>query len=332
MLKTKMLNANISQNLMAAISLIKQGELVAVPTETVYGLAADAKNINAVKKIFIAKNRPSNHPLIVHIASVEKLSEWAKEIPAITKVLAEHFWPGPLTIVLKKIESVNDIVTGGLETIAIRVPNNRALLKIINTLDTGLAAPSANLYKKISPTTPEHVMFGLSGKIAAILDSGPCEIGIESTILDLTKSTPQILRHGPITKKMLENVLKISIDAPQEHSEIIPGNMKNHYQPYTESLLISFDQIEKIISSEKNSRKLFGIMHHSDFKDKHTNTLRKKMPTDKSDYTRLMYDTLHYLDNIHANKILIEHPPNEEDWQDVLDRLLKATSRKNDIG
>jgi len=330
MLKTKILNAKIKQDLLSAVSLIKAGQLVAVPTETVYGLAADAKNVDAVKKIFIAKNRPSNHPLIVHIASFEKLSEWAKDIPTITKVLAENFWPGPLTLVLNKIESVDDIITGGLETIAIRVPKNHALLKILNILDTGLAAPSANLYKKISPTTPEHVMVGLSGKIAAILDSGPCKIGIESTILDLTKPTPKILRHGPITKKMLEDVLKFPIDAPEKHSEKISGNMRNHYQPSTQSLLMSLEQIQKIVSLPENSKILFGIMHQSDFEDIYKNVVRKKMPLDKLDYTSLMYSTLHYLDKIDANKILIECPPNEDIWKDVLDRLTKATTEKSD--
>lgn len=328
MLKTKILKASVKQDLMDAASLIKEGELVAVPTETVYGLAADARNISAVQKIYSAKNRPSDHPLIVHIASFEKLSQWAEDIPSSAKILADTFWPGPLTLVLKKAQSVDKVITGGLETVAVRVPNNGALLDLLHILDTGLAAPSANPYKKISPTTAEHVFAGLSGKIAAILDAGPCGVGIESTILDLTKSKPTILRHGPITKLMLEDALNMVVDAPEQHTERISGNMENHYQPNTETLLVSFDQIETILSLPENATKMFGVMHYSDFELIHNNVISQAMTTDKLEYARLMYQALHDLDKQGVNQILIEYPPREEHWNDVLDRLTRAAKRK----
>jgi len=329
MLETKVLKADLEEDLMMAAFLIKQGELVAVPTETVYGLAADASNSKAVEKIFIAKGRPSDHPLIVHVASFEKILKWAKDIPIAAKVLADIFWPGPLTLVLKKSDLAGDVVTGGLNTIAIRVPKNKAFLRLLEVLDTGIAAPSANPHKRISPTTSEHVMYGLSGKIAAVLDAGPCQLGIESTILDLTSSIPKILRHGPITKKMLEDVLKVTIESPEEHSEKISGNMKDHYQPYAKTFIKSLKDIQNIISLSSNLHEKIGVMHYSELVGEHKNIVIRKMPQDKLGYANSMYDSLHYLDQMGVSQIFVEIPSAEEDWRDVLDRLSKASAKNN---
>ena len=328
-IKTKILNADKEKDILEAISMIQKGKIIAVPTETVYGLAADARNINAVKKIFSVKNRPSNHPLIVHIASFEQLSEWAKDIPPVTSIIATHFWPGPITLLLKKNDLVNDVVTGGLKTIAIRIPQNKALLKILHLLNTGLAAPSANPYKRISPTTSQHVMSGLSGKIDAVLDGGPCQIGIESTILDLTKSRMRILRHGPITKKMIEKIVKVSIESPSIHLKNVPGNMKSHYQPYTKTSLMSLHEIEIQLSQTKNKEKLFGVIHYSDFKSTYTNIKTIKLSKNKTQYGRLMYQALHDLDKINVHQILVEAPPNKDAWNDIYDRLSKASAIDN---
>jgi len=327
--KTKILNADKEQDIVEAVSIIQRGEIVAVPTETVYGLAADARNVDAVKKIFAVKNRPANHPLIVHIASFEKLSEWAKDIPPVAAIIAKHFWPGPITLLLKKNDLVNDVVTGGLNTIAIRVPHNKAFLKMLELLNTGLAAPSANPHKRISPTTAQHVMSGLSGKIEAILDGGPCQIGVESTILDVTKDRISILRHGPITKKMIEDVLKVSIDSPLVHGENVPGNMKIHYQPYTQTLLMSFDEIKRRLSEPMDEEKVFGIIHYSDLVCLHKNIKAERLPSDKNGYSKLLYQALHAMDGIGACQIWVETPPLEDDWSDVLDRLSKASATDN---
>lgn len=322
---TKILNADKEEDISEAISIIQRGKIIAIPTETVYGLAADARNIHAVKQIFTIKNRPSNHPLIVHIASFENLSEWAKDIPPVAAIIAKHFWPGPITLLLKKNDLVNDVVTGGLKTIAIRVPQNKALLKILSLLNTGLAAPSANPHKRISPTTIQHVISGLSGKIEAVLDDGPCHIGIESTILDLTKSRMRILRHGPITKKMIEDVVKTSIDSPSTHLEKVPGNMKSHYQPYTKTSLLSLSEIQMQLSQEKNQEKLFGIIHYSELNCTYKNIKAIKLSKNKIQYSRLIYQALHELDTIHAQQILVETPPNQDEWHDIVDRLSKAS-------
>jgi L-threonylcarbamoyladenylate synthase len=325
-IKTKILNPRKKKDILEAVSMIQNGQIIAVPTETVYGLAADARNVNAVEKIFIVKNRPSNHPLIVHIASFEKLSEWAKDIPPIASIIAQHFWPGPITLLLKKNDSINDVVTGGLKTIAVRIPKNKALLKILHLLNTGLAAPSANLYKRISPTSSQHVMSSLSGKIDAVLDGGPCHVGIESTILDLTENKIRILRHGPITKKMLEKVLKISIESPSAHLTKVPGNMKTHYQPYTKTLLMSLDQIKEHLSLPVHQEKLFGVIHYSDLGSVYSNTKTILFKKNKNEYARKIYQALHELDRIDAYQILVETPPQKESWRDVLDRLSKASS------
>lgn len=322
--KTKILYADQEKDIIEAVAIIKSGELIAVPTETVYGLAADAKNIDAVKKIFIVKNRPSNHPLIVHIGSFEELSEWAKDIPPITALIAKHFWPGPITLLLKKNDAINDVVTGGLDTIAIRIPQNKALLKILHILKTGLAAPSANPHKRISPTSSEHVMSGLSGKIEAVLDDGPCQIGVESTILDLTKETMSILRHGPISKKMIEKVVKVSINSPETHTQSVPGNMKSHYQPYTTTSMMDLAQLEEEISKKENSGKIFGVIHYSNLKKAYTNIQPINLSKNKAQYSQQIYKALHELDGLHTDKILIECPPKKDAWNDIFDRLLRA--------
>lgn len=329
--ETKLLQANKKEDVLIAADLLRASELVAVPTETVYGLAADAKNPEAVQKIFVAKGRPLNHPLIVHISSFEKINYWVQEVSPLAKVIAERFWPGPITLLFKKAEHISPVVTGGLDTIAIRIPKNTVLLELLDILDTGLAAPSANPHKRISPTTAEHVLDGLSGKIAAVLDAGPCGVGVESTILDLTCKTPTILRQGPITQAMLEDVLQVPVKIAQDHSSRVAGNMKEHYQPHTKALLMTFKEIQEYILSPKNRDQMFAVMHYSEFenvvKNESTNTAFQKMPFDKKDYARIMYKTLHDLDAMQVDQILIEEPPKKDHWGDVWDRLSKATAK-----
>lgn len=329
--KTKLLQSNKKEDVMIAAELLRASELVAVPTETVYGLAADAKNSQAVEKIFLVKDRPSNHPLIVHISSFEKISYWVQDIPPLAKSIAKHFWPGPITILFKKAKHISPVVTGGLDTIAIRIPSSPVLIELLDILDTGLAAPSANPHKRISPTTAEHVLSGLSGKIAAVLDGGPCNVGVESTILDLTCEVPTILRQGPITQAMLEEVLSVPVIVPKDHVSKVAGNMKEHYQPHTQASLLSFDEIQKYITLFDNKDKHFAVMHHSEFEksiiDRAGNVLFKKMPIDKDDYARIMYKVLHDLDAAHLDQILIEQPPKQNHWGDILDRLSKATAK-----
>lgn len=302
-----------------AIELLRQGEIVAIPTETVYGLAADATNESAVMKIFIAKERPSDHPLIVHIDSLERVNDWAQEIPGNAIKLAKHFWPGPLTMILKKKKSVSKVVTGGLETVALRVPNHKLTLEIIRTLGKGLAAPSANSHKRTSPTKPEHVLKTLYGKISAVLDGGPCEVGVESTIIDLTLQEPRIIRPGAITGHMIEAVLGIKISKKEDPFQRAPGNMAIHYQPEKPLFIMSFEEILEKTKAEPNA----AVMHYDKIGNL-SDALSFKMPKDKAGYSKTLYETLYKIDQSNANKILVQAPPRSEEWNDVNDRLEKA--------
>jgi L-threonylcarbamoyladenylate synthase len=319
-MKTKLLNA---YQIDEAISLLKAGEIVALPTETVYGLAADANNESAIRKIFVAKNRPTSHPLIVHIDSFDRIKEWTDEIPDYAYKLSEHFWPGPLTILLNKKPSISNIITGSSTKIALRIPNNHLMLQIIKSVGGALVAPSANSHKKLSPTKAEHVIQDLSGKISAVLNGGACNIGIESTIIDLTTKIPIILRLGSITKDMIKKALQINIEESQSHTEQVPGNMLAHYQPNTPSFLMTLSEIKNYIHGSEDHD--IAVMHYSFFESDKVKLY--PISSDRTDFTKTMYDTLHNIDKSRFKKILIELPP--ESWSDVNDRLYKAQYNNN---
>ena len=213
-----------------AVKYLKDDLLIGLPTETVYGLAALASRPKAIAKIFQVKARPTSHPLILHLANYRQLEKWARNIPAYVEVLCDNFWPGPLTIVLQRTERVCDAITGARETVAIRVPNNQVALTLLKKLDDGLVAPSANRFGKVSPTSAKHVVDDLADEVALVLDGGNSEIGVESTILDCTRSSPQILRLGAITKDELESVAKISIALSDGESRA-SGMLEKHYAP-----------------------------------------------------------------------------------------------------
>ena len=251
------------ENIKRAGKLIRAGELVAFPTETVYGLGADGLNSTACRKIYTAKGRPSDNPLILHFANLSKVETAAKILPAAEKLFAA-FCPGPLTIILPKTKFVPDDVTGGLSTVGVRFPDNDIARALIKAADCPIAAPSANLSGRPSPTTPQAVFNDLRGKIEIILDGGACQFGVESTIIDVTSDIPEILRPGAITKEMLEEILgevkvaKNSTDKPRA-----PGMKYTHYAPKVPLTLIESSD-EKIFRREiKNLRaenKIVGIM------------------------------------------------------------------------
>ncbi|MGX6979578.1 L-threonylcarbamoyladenylate synthase [Vagococcus elongatus] len=222
--------------LQQAVSALLKGELVAFPTETVYGLGADATNSEAVKKVFEAKGRPSDNPLIVHVASKEDVSLYAQGITSEAKKIMAAFWPGPLTLIFEiKPDAFNPVVTGGLSTAAFRMPDNHLTLSLIKKTGRPLVGPSANISGKPSPTTAEHVLHDLRGKIAGVLDDGPTKVGVESTVLDMTTNPPMILRPGAVTKEDLEQVIdKAAIDcslAGAEETPKSPGMKYKHYAP-----------------------------------------------------------------------------------------------------
>lgn len=315
------------RGLEAAVQLLTEGECVALPTETVYGLAALADDTAAVAKIFAAKRRPPNHPLIVHLPSTEHMSAWAEDIPDIAYRLADQFWPGPLTLLLRRRADVASIVTGGMETVALRVPSHPLFLSILQRLDRGLAAPSANLYKQLSPTTAEQVMKSLSGRIAAVLDGGPCEFGLESTILDLVADSPSILRAGPVARGQIESVLGRPVQMPVSHDVAVPGNVESHYQPSTSLQMMTTEQL---VAASVNSRSgyLVWSSRAASMLDSASldGTRIRQLAEDPLFYGRDLYRSLYELDQLDLDGIIVESPPISEIWMAVNDRLRRAAN------
>ena len=318
-MQTERLSAEKPEDIALAAKLLLAGELVAVPTETVYGLAADATNPDAVKKIFEAKNRPADHPLITHIHNSDALNKWAKDIPNWVPDLVEKFWPGPLTLILEKHDSASEIITGGHATIGLRMPNHPALLQLLQTHKLAIAAPSANPYKRLSPTTADQVLRGLEGKIAAVLDGGPCTVGTESTILSAVNNQPRILREGPITQSELQKHVPMEIANPDNHDMAVPGNKEDHYQPGTPTYLKTTDEL---LALEDTT---IGALAYS------PDTISLALPHLRhlghsvNHYRHDMYSALHALDQLDLSEIWVEHPPKKEGWRDIIDRLRKAS-------
>jgi len=252
-----------------AVKLLKNEEIVAIPTETVYGLAANAFIEKAVAKIFVAKGRPADNPLIVHISDASQLDELVEKVPLKAKKLIKEFWPGPLTIVLKKSKKVPDIVTAGLDSVAVRMPSNKIALEVIKQCGFPLAAPSANSSTLPSPTKAKHVLDDLNGKIPLILDEGQCEVGLESTVISLIGKIPQILRPGKVTLEEIEQVIgKVNVHNPQnapalKEKPISPGMKYRHYSPRAEVILISSEKNFEEEVFELSSDKKIGIISFS---------------------------------------------------------------------
>jgi L-threonylcarbamoyladenylate synthase len=225
------------ESITAAVAVLRRGGLVGLPTETVYGLAADAENELAVRRIFAVKGRPSTHPLIVHIADRTALESWAREVPPAAWKLAEAFWPGPLTLVLPRSGRASDAVTGGQETVALRVPGHPVALAVLRSFGGGVAAPSANRFGQVSPTRAEHVRADLGSEVDLVIDGGAARVGVESTIVDLTRKEPVVLRPGGVPREELERVLGCKVSLAKGGAVRAPGTLRSHYAPRAGVLL-----------------------------------------------------------------------------------------------
>ena len=320
---TLLLDARNPADVERAETLLSQGKLVAVPTETVYGLAADADNSEAVEQIYAAKNRPADHPLIVHIGRVEDLETWAVDIPDIAYHLVKLFWPGPLTLVLNKNPAINNVVTGGLDTIALRMPAHPVLLDLLKKTGLGLAAPSANPYGQLSPTSAEQVMATMKGKVHAVLDGRQCEIGLESTIVDPRSIPLRILRSGPITASQLRNATGLEVITPKKHIEAVPGNVATHYKPNAALKLVDkATLLERLPTLEKQ---IACLVYSTEF-DAFNSDQIKRLVADRQAYAKQLYRSIYELDKPQITEIWVETPPTEEDWLDVNDRLARASA------
>lgn len=316
-------------NIQKAVRLLHQGNLVAIPTETVYGLGADAKNPEAVKRIFAAKGRPADHPLIAHLPDKAALTDWAIEIPDNAWKLAEHFWPGPLTLVLLKHPDVPMEVTGGQNTVALRVPNHPVALSVLQAFGGGIAAPSANRFCRISPTQASHVEEELGDKVDMILDGGACEVGLESTIVDLSGELPKLLRPGQISKAEIESVLQQPLLLPEADEKIhAPGMMEVHYAPEAHTILCNIEQIKEILTGEVFHRNYkIGVLTYDNKLESAINVQVIVMPKEVNAYSHDLYNALRQLDNDWIDIILVEMPPQTEVWLAVNDRLEKSAKQ-----
>jgi len=329
-----MLKPELHAQIETAAAILRQGGVVAFPTETVYGLGADASNPAAVRRIFEIKGRPADHPLIVHLADESQLSHWAREVPDAARLLARYFWPGPLTLILPRSQHVSDVVTGGQDTVGLRVPNHPVALALLRAMGpTGaLAAPSANRYGRISPTTAEHVREELGNTVDMILDGGSCQVGLESTIVRFVGNTVTVLRPGGIPLAALEEVLqqKIAVVDSTGSSIRVSGSLLSHYAPVTPlEILPSADLWGRACELEAQGLCVATLEWSAPdaIHPEHARIVRSTMPADPAAYGQLLYATLRQLDGAHFDRLLAEAPPKTAGWLAVADRLRRASYR-----
>jgi len=295
------------------------GGLVAFPTETVYGLGADASSAEALARLYRVKGRPADHPVIVHFASADDAFTWARDVPEAAKKLAERFWPGPLTLVLKRSQKAKDFITGGQDTVGIRVPSHPVAHELLRLFGGGIAAPSANRFGLVSPTTAAHVREDLGGDVDLVLEGGPTEVGIESTILDLSAGSPVLLRPGRISRQDLETVLESPVLEKTASSPRHSGGLERHYAPRTPARLVPAYALNREISHRKNRVAVLAFSRPDERVD-----YWLRMPRDPHAYAQKLYGALRELDSAGCDEILVEAPPEAAEWAAVRDRLLRA--------
>lgn len=316
-----------------AADILRRGGLVAFPTETVYGLGANALDATAVARIFAAKGRPATNPIIVHVADAAMIDLVAdirgltpRGSPEGVHKLAERFWPGPLTLVLPKNPNVPDIVTAGGLTVAVRVPAHPVAQALLKAANLPIAAPSANRSSEVSPTTAEHVRKGLDGRIDMILDGGPCPGGIESTVLDVTSDPPRLLRPGLVTVEQIEAVIGPILrfaPAVAEQPLASPGLLPRHYSPRAPMEIADDDGRARVVERARNEEKIGWIT----WPDVETvpNVTRVDLPREPIGYAAGLYAGLHELDATGVQRIIVAKPPDSDDWLAIRDRLQRAS-------
>lgn len=319
----------------AAARRLEQGALVAFPTETVYGLGADAENRAAVNRIYAAKGRPSNHPVIVHLAPEADLQYWAESVPAEARRLIDVFWPGPLTLILKRAANIPDTVSGGQDSIGLRCPSHpvaQALLRAFKQGQGGVAAPSANRFGHVSPTTAQHVRDefgeGPDNPVDCVLDGGQSEVGIESTILDLSRLSthgPVLLRPGQISALQIADILAVWPRMPDTGAPRASGTLDSHYAPRTPVALVSTDRLAATMQRLGKAGRRVALMHYSAFSVAYADArFHVALPAIPGGYAHDLYAALRAMDAADAELILIESPPEDGEWQGINDRLQRA--------
>ncbi len=303
-----------STSIAQAVAVLKRGGLVGIPTETVYGLAADVENESALHRIFQVKRRPSTHPLIVHIHDASELDEWSQNITAAARELGRVLWPGPLTMIFQRSERVSTIATGGRNTVALRVPAHEVALELLREFNGALAAPSANRFGKVSPTTAQHVLADLGADVDLILDGGPCSIGVESTILDMTRTVPQLLRPGSVSIQRIEEILNTKIDSSDGLSRA-PGMLESHYAPSCVVEIVETPQAAQSRAQDlRNDSLKVEVLDFSH---------------DLNAYAKHLYEFLRSADRAGCDVVVAVMPVAEGLGIAIRDRLYKASSKSH---
>jgi L-threonylcarbamoyladenylate synthase len=314
-----------------AVELLRAGEVVALPTETVYGLAANALDAKAVSRIYEIKGRPAHNPIIVHVAGAEMAKGCVAEWPSVADKLVKAFWPGPLTLVLPRTKKIPDIVTAGGKTVGVRWPSHPFIQEVIRACDFPLAAPSANLSNQISPTNAEHVARQLEGKIPLIVDGGQAQVGIESTVVDLTEQPPRLLRPGMIHEQALMAVTEDLTLGFGDSEEVLksPGQLAKHYAPKAKLMVLAWRNeadLNAQISAFKARFPEPHVIAHTHIPSQSGFGSVSVIPHDAEAFARALYAELHRCDELGAGLIVVEAPPDTSEWRAIADRLKRASA------
>ncbi|MGQ0836182.1 MAG: L-threonylcarbamoyladenylate synthase [Gammaproteobacteria bacterium] len=313
----------------AAVQALRDGDLVAFPTETVYGLGANAQNPDAVRKIFEAKGRPTTHPVIVHLDSPRYLHRWVLDVPDAAARLAEKFWPGPLTLVMPRALQVHDIITGGQDTIAVRVPSHPMAQQLLTAFGGGIAAPSANRYGRLSPTRAEHVREELGDRVRVVLDGGESQVGLESTIVSCDGTTVRLLRPGAVTATQIRSVVSELVVGATRDSPRVPGSHAAHYAPTTPMSIVPAGDIDHRASMMSEGGKRIAVLAQRLPLRSHKYVTWINAGRRPDVYAHDLYANLRTLDKAGCQHILVQDVPEDERWDAVRDRLQRGAAMQS---
>jgi L-threonylcarbamoyladenylate synthase len=309
-----------------AVQALREGEVVAFPTETVYGLGANAQHDSALRRVFELKARPTTHPLIVHLDNPRFLHRWAKSVSAAAEQLAARFWPGPLTLVLPRANNVSDLVTGGQTTVAIRVPSHPMAQQLLTAFGGGIAAPSANRYGHVSPTRAEHVRDEFGDAVRVIMDGGECKLGLESTIVDCSTDVVRLLRPGGVTLAKLRTVVPdivvgVAVDSPR-----VPGSTQAHYAPVTPLSIVTGGELDQLADKLSAGGQRVAVLAQRLPLRTHKYVTWVNAGTRPDPFAHDLYAHLRSLDKAGTTRILVQAVPDDEKWDAVRDRLMRASA------
>ena len=310
-----------------AAEILRRGGLVAFPTETVYGLGAAAEDPAALARLYAVKGRPGNHPVIVHVGAPSQLAEWAADVPDAARRLGDALWPGPLTLVVRRGARVPDAVTGGGDTVGVRVPDQRVALSLLGAFGGGIAAPSANRFGQVSPTTADDVRVDLGDEVDLVLDDGPCTVGVESTIVDCTGDDLVILRPGGVTRERIEEVSGQRVRAHGDGLVRAPGTLKSHYAPEATVLVVSGDELAARASALLAAGQQVAVLTAGSLPGLPPDVVVLDAPGDAEEYARVLYARLREVDRRGIDVLLAVPPPDAGVGAAVVDRLRRAAGQ-----